>query len=90
MVIPSQAGPDLEEIPGLPATEWRDRAVNDFEKPVFSEHPELASLKEELYASGAVYASMSGSGSALYGIFPARPVLSPPLENYPSYAAWMT
>ena len=45
--------------------------TNDFEKSVFPLHPELADIKETLYRSGAIYASMSGSGSALYGLFPA-------------------
>ena len=43
--------------------------VNDFEESVFPGHPELGELKDAIYASGAVYASMSGSGSSIYGIF---------------------
>ncbi|MGM9735387.1 MAG: 4-(cytidine 5'-diphospho)-2-C-methyl-D-erythritol kinase [Candidatus Cryptobacteroides sp.] len=50
---------------------WKDALVNDFEATVFASHPELAAIKSSLYASGAVYASMSGSGSALFGIYPA-------------------
>jgi len=48
---------------------WKNSLVNDFEKTVFAKIPELAAYKEELYAQGAVYASMSGSGSAFFGIF---------------------
>ena len=52
-----------------PPVEWRGQLINDFEPLVFAAQPQLAALKESLYALGAVYASMSGSGSALYGIF---------------------
>ena len=59
----------LKEIIQLPVEEWKSVMVNDFEKTVFTKHPEIAKVKEEMYTSGAVYASMSGSGSSVYGIF---------------------
>ena len=59
----------LSEILALPVDKWKDCLVNDFETTVFAVHPELASIKDSLYESGAVYASMSGSGSALFGIY---------------------
>ncbi len=59
----------LNSLISLPLEEWKDRLVNDFEEPVFATHPELSSIKATLYKAGAVYASMSGSGSTLYGIF---------------------
>jgi 4-diphosphocytidyl-2-C-methyl-D-erythritol kinase len=43
--------------------------VNDFERTIFPQFPEIAEIKQELYAQGAIYASMSGSGSSVYGIF---------------------
>ena len=49
---------------------WDGLVVNDFEVSVFAKHPELREIKEELYREGALYASMSGSGSAVFGIFP--------------------
>ena len=55
-----------------PVDMWRDRLVNDFEKSVFALHPEIAEVKHRLYALGAVYASMSGSGSAVFGLFPRQ------------------
>jgi len=50
--------------------------TNDFEQSVFALHPEIAAVKERLYQLGAVYAAMSGSGSALFGLFAQRPDLS--------------
>ena len=52
-----------------PVKTWKECVVNDFETTVFAKIPQLASYKEELYAQGAVYASMSGSGSAFFGVF---------------------
>lgn len=60
---------DLRFLQYLPLEEWRGKVRNDFEDSIFPLHPELAEIKESLYESGAVYASMSGSGSSLYGIF---------------------
>lgn len=60
---------DLKFLPYLPLDQWKDKVVNDFETTVFAKYPRLGLIKEELYQNGAVYASMSGSGSALYGIF---------------------
>lgn len=58
--------PSLREVLALPVGRWRDALVNDFEPTVFAAHPELAALKQRLYDGGAVYAAMSGSGSALF------------------------
>ena len=60
---------ELKEALALPVTEWKDNLVNDFEATVFKSHPELAAIKQSLYDSGAVYASMSGSGSALFALY---------------------
>ena len=59
----------LREALTKPIEEWSGLLVNDFEDTVFSKHPELAAIKRSLYDSGAVYASMSGSGSALFAIY---------------------
>lgn len=59
----------IEEIVSLPVSEWKGLLVNDFEETVFARHPQLAAAKEALYADGALYAAMSGSGSALFAIY---------------------
>ena len=59
----------LNNLIKLPIEKWKNTIVNDFEAPVFKKHPVLKKIKEKLYSLGAVYASMSGSGSAVYGIF---------------------
>ncbi len=56
-----------------PIDTWREELINDFEAPVFRTHPELQQIKDRLYSLGAVYAAMSGSGSALFGIFRKAP-----------------
>ena len=62
--------PSLLEALKLPVEQWKDAVVNDFERSVFPLHPEIAALKAEMYAKGAVYAAMTGSGSAVFGIIP--------------------
>ena len=52
-----------------PIHEWQDCLINDFEEPIFKEYPQLQKIKNELIEQGALYVSMSGSGSAIYGIF---------------------
>ena len=61
--------PDLREAINRPIAEWRDLIVNDFEASVFPTHPAIAALKEDMYRRGALYASMTGSGAAVFGIF---------------------
>lgn len=68
--------PHLPEVPlrdalARPVDEWQGVLVNDFEETVFAKYPELAAIKRSLYECGAVYASMSGSGSALFALFKA-------------------
>lgn len=59
----------LPELLSLPVELWKGRVENDFEKTVFAGYPGLESYKMQLYEQGAVYASMSGSGSAMFGLF---------------------
>lgn len=60
---------DLRFLQDLPVNKWKDYVVNDFEASIFPIRPELAELKESFYEYGADYASMSGSGSSIYGLF---------------------
>jgi 4-diphosphocytidyl-2-C-methyl-D-erythritol kinase len=68
-VIPRNPKFRLTEIIKTPVEQWKNLIVNDFEKSVFPKYPQIAELKQLLYDLGASFASMSGSGSAVFGIF---------------------
>ena len=68
-VKPAVPAVSVEEIVGRPVGEWRGLLVNDFERSILPVHPEIAAAKQAFYGRGAVYASMSGSGSSVFGIF---------------------
>ena len=68
-IVPQQPDVPLRDALAMPVDQWDGTLVNDFEITVFEKHPELAAIKKSLYDSGAVYASMSGSGSALFAIY---------------------
>ena len=68
-IVPQEREKPLREILARPVTEWKDFLVNDFETTVFTKFPRLAEIKQSLYEGGAVYAAMSGSGSALYALY---------------------
>ena len=74
-VKPRVPNSSLRELLADPIESWQGSVVNDFEPHIFAAHPSIAQLKQLLLDSGAVYASMSGSGSALFGIFTQRPTL---------------
>ena len=61
------------DIVRQPVETWKTILTNDFEEPAFKQHPELADIKQRLYDLGAVYAQMSGSGSAFFGLFRTEP-----------------
>ncbi len=73
MVRPKKTGKSVREIILRPPEEWRDLLFNDFEEAVMGKHPKIRAIKDKLYSLGAVYASMSGSGSAVYGMFNELP-----------------
>ncbi|MDR1793279.1 MAG: 4-(cytidine 5'-diphospho)-2-C-methyl-D-erythritol kinase [Bacteroidales bacterium] len=68
-IISAPPQPSLQERLKAPLSEWKDLIVNDFEKTLFPLYPQLTAIKADLYRKGAIYASLSGSGSAIYGIF---------------------
>lgn len=69
LVEPTKPTFSLKEIIQYPVKEWKNMLVNDFEISVFKQYPIISNIKDKLYQLGAVYASMSGSGSSVYGLF---------------------
>jgi 4-diphosphocytidyl-2-C-methyl-D-erythritol kinase len=70
-ITPQQPPMDLQNLIQQPIETWKGVVKNDFEPAVIISHPIIGNIKETLYQNGAVYASMSGSGSTVYGIFSA-------------------
>jgi len=68
-IIPDNKRDSIKDIIKAPVDQWKNELSNDFETTVFSQHPEIKQVKEKLYEQGAVYASMSGTGSTVYGLF---------------------
>jgi 4-diphosphocytidyl-2-C-methyl-D-erythritol kinase len=68
-ITPTEPEHSIREIILRPIERWKDELCNDFEKPIFHQYPGIVDIKDELYSHGAVYASMSGSGSTVFGIF---------------------
>ena len=68
-ITPSIPEKPLKDILRQPVSTWKEELKNDFEQTVFAKYPALQAVKEELYGRGALYAAMSGSGSACFGIF---------------------
>jgi 4-diphosphocytidyl-2-C-methyl-D-erythritol kinase len=83
--VPAIPERSLNDTIKKPVSDWKDLMINDFEKTIFLKHPGLKKIKQELYDSGAVYSSMSGSGSTVYGIFNEKPVISEDLRNIVIY-----
>ncbi len=67
---PHTKSESIQSIIEKPIADWKNSLINDFEAPVFKAEPTLSVIKDQLYQLGAIYASMSGSGSSLFGIFP--------------------
>ena len=69
LITPQHPPQNCRDTVMQPVETWRDTLTNDFEKSVFTLHPEIGTVKDRLYEMGAVYAAMTGSGSSLYGLF---------------------
>lgn len=81
LINPSKPSVSLKDIILKPVNEWKEYMKNDFEISVFKKFPEICNIKEIMYDLGAVYASMTGSGSAVYGIFESVPKFTNEFKN---------
>lgn len=68
-IQPKQTQHSIQEILRLPIEEWKEKLTNDFEPSIFKKYPAIQQVKEKLYSFGATYASMSGSGASVFGLF---------------------
>ncbi|MFT6716443.1 MAG: 4-diphosphocytidyl-2-C-methyl-D-erythritol kinase [Saprospiraceae bacterium] len=84
-VRPENKGRNIPEALSYPIHEWKHLLFNDFEPSVFAIHPVLSTLKSTLYSKGALYASMSGSGSTIFGIFENKPNT----DGVDQYSCWV-
>lgn len=78
--IPEKPAASLQLLANLPVAEWKNTIKNNFEKTVFKKYPSIQKIKEDLYEAGAIYASMSGSGSSVFGLF-EKEIALPQLEK---------
>jgi len=88
-ITPSTEKISLKHILSKPVEQWKENLVNDFEKSTLKKYPAIEYIKQELYKLGAVYASMSGSGSAVYGIFKKEIDLSNQFKEYTVKSGWL-
>ena len=88
LVTPQKPQVPLTSIAQRPIDEWKGEMKNDFEKSIFAKYPEMAKIKDNLYSMGAVYASMSGSGSSFFGIFKEKQDIDRIKELFPGMFCW--
>ena len=75
-VQPNPSTHSLQDLVQQPIAKWRQYIKNDFEESIFKNHPVIRGVKASLYEAGALYASMSGSGASVFGIFEQTPDLT--------------
>jgi len=86
-ITPCKITKSLKELINIPISLWRDVISNDFENVIFNNYPEIKNIKDKLYSEGAIYASMSGSGSSVFGIFESN---NKPAISFSNYFVWST
>jgi 4-diphosphocytidyl-2-C-methyl-D-erythritol kinase len=85
-ITPHKPVHPLEELIRLPVDQWKHFIINDFEQPMINRYPVIKEIREKLYGLGAVYASMSGSGSSVFGLFREKvPAIN---DQFPDYFTW--
>ncbi len=84
-VVPGPSATSLRELMSLAPDQWQSRLKNDFEETIFPKYPQIRRIKEILLSEGAVYASMTGSGSAVYGLFESS---TPDPSLFPGCFVW--
>lgn len=82
LIQPKQPHENLQQLIALPIEEWKKNIINDFEKPAIRKYPAIGDIKNKLYNNGALYASMTGSGSTVYGIFRENPEINFPQQYF--------
>jgi 4-diphosphocytidyl-2-C-methyl-D-erythritol kinase len=85
-ITPGQPDSSLKELYDLDPSKWKDLILNDFEESVFRRHPRIHEIKKSLYKMGALYSSMSGSGSTVYGIFLSKPDIPVSIKDQVIYS----
>jgi len=85
-IVPRESHLDIGNIP---LEDWKLFVKNDFEETIFRKFPVIRSIKEDLYKAGAVYAAMSGSGSAVYGIFSEKTGHEKISAHSPAFSSWL-
>lgn len=85
-ITPHKPACPLEELIKMPIPKWKDAIRNDFEQPMVNQYPAIGEIREKLYALGADYASMSGSGSSVFGIFHDKAPAAN--DQFPDYFVW--
>ncbi|MBR1558549.1 MAG: 4-(cytidine 5'-diphospho)-2-C-methyl-D-erythritol kinase [Prevotella sp.] len=86
LIRPHRPAHNCREVMTQPVETWRELLTNDFEESVFALHPEIGQVKEKLYKMGVTYAAMTGSGSALFGLFKESPDSLP--DEFPELFTW--
>lgn len=85
-ITPGEPAHKLKDILVQPVNTWKESLFNQFEESIFPNHPEIKAIKDQMYDAGAVYSSMTGSGSAVYGLFKEKPDMKADFSD--SYTYW--